>query len=104
MSTEMPRHEMPREYKTARLLLRPPRAEDVDDVFAYASLDGYTEYLNIPRPYTRKHAEERIALELSEEWAKGPTYALCFHSPRHEDGEGRGGEVASDRRHQHRHP
>ncbi len=71
--------QLPCEYRTPRLLLRPFAATDVDAVFAYASEHHYTEYLNLPRPYERRHAEEQVAIclkELREDWAKYPSYAI----------------------------
>ncbi len=49
------------ELRTERLLLRPFRSGDVDDVFAYASNSEWSRYLPVPDPYTRRHAEEFVA-------------------------------------------
>lgn len=49
------------ELRTERLLLRPFRSGDVDDVFAYASNPDWARYLPVPDPYTRRHAEEFVA-------------------------------------------
>jgi len=49
------------ELRTDRLLLRPFRSGDVDDVFAYASNPEWSRYLPVPDPYTRRHAEEFVA-------------------------------------------
>ncbi|MCY3647811.1 MAG: GNAT family N-acetyltransferase [Chloroflexi bacterium] len=49
------------ELRTERLLLRPFRSGDVDDVFAYASNPEWSRYLPVPDPYTRRDAEEFVA-------------------------------------------
>ena len=51
-----------REIRTERLLLRPFRPSDVDDVFAYASDPEWSANVpNVPYPYKRRHAEEFVA-------------------------------------------
>ena len=70
--------ELNREYRTQRLLLRPYTSADVRAVFAYASQPSYSEFLNLPRPYERKHAEERIAVCLKDDWTKEPSWALVL--------------------------
>ena len=56
------------ELKTERLLLRPYRLEDVDDVYAYAKDPGWDWFLvpGSPQPYTRRNAEESVARRLTE--------------------------------------
>jgi len=49
------------ELRTERLLLRPFRFDDVDDVFAYATDAEWARYLPVPDPYTRRDAEEFVA-------------------------------------------
>ena len=51
----------PSELRTARLLLRPFRPDDVEDVFAYARDPEWGRFLAVPAPYTRRHAEEFVA-------------------------------------------
>lgn len=51
----------PSELRTPRLLLRPYHFDDVDDVFAYGSDEEWGRYLDVPRPYTRRSAEEDVA-------------------------------------------
>ena len=49
--------------KTKRLLLRPFTKSDVDAVFSYSSDPEWVRYqVNIPQPFTRKDAEEFVAL------------------------------------------
>lgn len=52
----MTRPELPQVIETERLVLRPFRFEDVDDVFAYASNEEWGRYLPVPYPYERVHA------------------------------------------------
>ena len=49
------------QLRTPRLLLRPFRNGDVDDVFAYATDPEWGRYLPLPDPYTRRSAEEFVA-------------------------------------------
>ena len=53
----------PAELTTPRLVLRPFRPGDVDDVFEYAKDPEWAEFLRdaAPQPYTRRNAEEFIA-------------------------------------------
>src|SRR5215217_4713165 len=49
------------EIETARLLLRPWRASDVDDAFSYGSDPEWARYLwEVPQPYLRTHAEQFV--------------------------------------------
>ena len=67
------------ELKTERLLLRPFRPEDVDDVFEYARDPEWARYLTRePQPYTRKAAEESVARHVLESWETHPTWAIVL--------------------------
>ncbi len=72
----------PTELKTDRLLLRSSRFEDVDDVYAYASDPEWGRYLlfPVPRPYTRKNAEEFIAKQVIGDWSTNPHFAIVHES------------------------
>ena len=65
--------EMPKEIRTERLLLRPFRMSDVDDVFQYAQDPDWARYLHVPQPYLRSDAEEFVALQLED-----PSWAIVF--------------------------
>ena len=68
------------ELKTERLLLRPFRPEDVDDVFEYASDPEWARYLErVPQPFTRRAAEERVARGVLESWDTHPTWAIVLN-------------------------
>ena len=66
------------EIRTERLLLRPYRSGDVDDVFAYATDPEWSRYLEVPSPYTRRDAEEFVAKSLLADPGKNPTWAIVY--------------------------
>lgn len=45
---------------TARLLLRPYRGGDVDDIVAYATDVSWSRFLPVPVPYRREHAAQFV--------------------------------------------
>ena len=67
------------ELNTERMLLRPFRLEDVDDIYSYAKDPEYGRYQRI-RPYTRRSAEEFIAKELLASWSTHPAFAIVLSS------------------------
>ena len=66
------------ELRTERLLLRPFRLDDVDDVFEYARDPEWARYLggHIPQPYTRRDAEEFVARSVLASWDTNPDFAV----------------------------
>jgi len=52
--------------RTARLVLRPPRQDDVDDVFRASQDPESQRWLPMPIPYTRDHAVEFVAQRIEE--------------------------------------
>lgn len=68
------------ELRTARLLLRHFRPDDVDDVFAYARDPEWAEYLlnSVPNPYTRRNAEEFVAFQMRASAEDAPTWAIVL--------------------------
>ncbi len=68
------------EVNTERLLLRPFKLEDVDDVFEYARDPEYGRYLFLPQQYTRMHAEMFLARQLLESWDTRPVFAIVRDS------------------------
>ena len=68
------------ELRTERLLLRPFRLEDVDDVYAYARDPewGRALLLPVPEPYVRRNAEEFVARTLLASWSTDPHFAIVL--------------------------
>jgi ribosomal-protein-alanine N-acetyltransferase len=68
-----------RELRTARLLLRPFAAGDVEDALAYRDDEGFAWFLpHIPQPFTRRDAEAFVALNMTEPWDRSPTFAVVL--------------------------
>lgn len=64
---------------TERLVLRPHRLTDVDDVLAYARDPEWSRYLRIlPRPYERVHAEQFVAGQLLLDRVTHPAWAITL--------------------------
>ncbi len=70
---------LPDVIETERLILRPFRLGDVDDVFDYARDPEWSRYLRLlPRPYKRKHAEQFIARQLLLDRVTRPSWAITL--------------------------
>ncbi len=55
------------ELRTARLLLRPFAAGDIDDALAYRDDEELARFLpHIPQPFTRRDAEAFVELNMTE--------------------------------------
>ena len=59
-----------------RFLLRPFRLDDAAAVFAYASDPAFLQYLPIPMPYTRAHAEQFVAAQAALDRDVHPSWAI----------------------------
>ena len=66
----------PTELTTERLLLRPFRLSDVDDVLAYASDPEWAAFY--PRPYDRGKAEYTVARAVVDSWDREAEFAVVF--------------------------
>ena len=66
------------ELRTERLLLRPHRLEDVDDVFEFARDPDWARYLTVPTPYVREHAVEFVARRILASWDEYPAWAMVL--------------------------
>lgn len=55
---------MPDAIETARLVLRPYRWQDLDDILAYATDDVWARFLPVPWPYTRRDGERFLASQV----------------------------------------
>ena len=65
------------ELRTERLLLRPFRLEDVDDI---AEMGGFPTWDGSgPSPYTRRHAEEFLANAVLTSWNTRASFALVLN-------------------------
>lgn len=70
---------LPEVITTERLILRPFRFDDVDDVFAYARDSEWSRFLRIlPRPYEREHARQFIARQILRDRATHPSWAMTM--------------------------
>lgn len=68
------------EIRTARLLLRAFRTDDVDDALAYRNDPEFARYLpHISQPFTREHAERFVETNMTEPWDTLPTFAIVLH-------------------------
>ena len=68
----------PVELRTERLLLRPFKLDDVEDVFTCASDPEWARYIPVPQPYARQHAEEFVAQRVLASWDTNPVWALVL--------------------------
>lgn len=67
----------PPTLRTERLLLRPFRLTDAEDVYAYANDEEWSRFLaRAPWPYTRKDGEEWVARCVLTDWRTRPQFAL----------------------------
>ena len=68
----------PIELKTDRLALRPFTFGDVDDYFEYAVDPEFGRYINQPRPFTRRRAEEDVAGSILNSWESLPSFVVVL--------------------------
>ena len=66
----------PTELNTERLLLRPFRLSDIDDVLDYASDPDWAAFY--PRPYDRGSTEYMVAQAVLSSWDKKAEFAIVF--------------------------
>ena len=69
---------LPLEIRTERLLLRPWRMDDADDVLAYAADPEWTRYLLPSRPYEFHHAVEYLTAKIAADHASQGDWAIEF--------------------------
>jgi RimJ/RimL family protein N-acetyltransferase len=67
---------------TPRLLLRPFKPTDIDDLLAFAHDPEVGRFLpfSYPQPFLRRHAEELVARLVREPWEKHPYFAIVLNS------------------------
>lgn len=68
----------PTEIRTERLLMRPFRLKDADDVYAYAKEPEFGRFLPLPSPYEYRHAEVHVAQSFLNSWDTWPTFAISL--------------------------
>ncbi len=69
----------PTQITTERLVLRPFRADDVEDALAYRDDVEFARFLpHIPQPFTRRDAEAFVVTNMSEPWERSPTFAVVL--------------------------
>ena len=67
------------ELRTNRLNLRPFRADDVADSFAYRNDPEFARFLShVPVPFTEKDSEAFVKRNMSEPWDQSPTFAVIL--------------------------
>ena len=66
----------PTELRTERLLLRPFRLSDIDDVLEYAGDPLWAEFY--PRPYDRGSAEHMVARAVLQSWDRNAKFAMVL--------------------------
>ena len=64
--------------RTERLLLRPFRLKDADDVYAYAKEPEFSRFLPLPSPYEYIHAETYVAASFLTAWNVQPRFRDQF--------------------------
>ncbi len=68
----------PKNFQSKRLIYRPYKFEDIDQILKYAADPEWSRYLPVPVPYTRTDAEKFVASQLLLEWEKNPSWALAL--------------------------
>jgi RimJ/RimL family protein N-acetyltransferase/orotate phosphoribosyltransferase len=63
-------------FHSERFVLRPFRLDDAAAVFEYASDPAFLQYLPIPMPYTRVHAEQFVAAQAALDRDVHPSWAI----------------------------
>jgi ribosomal-protein-alanine N-acetyltransferase len=66
------------ELKTARLVLRPYRYEDVDDILEFSTNPDWSRFLPVPQPYTREDATRYIQEFIEMPHAEGKGFAITL--------------------------
>ena len=68
--------DLPKSIESNRLLLRPHRFGDVEDILVYAIDPEWSRYMPVPHPYARKDAEEFLALAKLDESSTRGAWAI----------------------------
>ncbi len=73
----MSQSSLPEILETKRLVLRPYRFEDVEDVLAYATDKEWSKFLPVPRPYSRMDAIQFLARMTLLDRVVHPSWAIA---------------------------
>lgn len=63
---------------TSRLVLRPHSFADLDDMLVYARDERWSQFMSVPKPYTRADGERWIARAILIDWDVEPTWVLEY--------------------------
>ena len=67
------------DMRTERLLLRPHRLEDVDEILEFASDPEWGRYMvSVRRPCLREHAVKSVARRMLASWDEHPLWAMVL--------------------------
>lgn len=66
------------EIETERMLLRPHRLDDVDDIMEFAHDPEWGRFMLVPMPYHRKHAVAFVARRALASWDEHPAWAMVL--------------------------
>lgn len=68
---------MPEVMETNRIVLRPSRCDDVEDVFAYASDEEWARYMaSVPEHYSHSDAVDFVSLQMLLDRVVHPSWAI----------------------------
>lgn len=74
----MSQSSLPEIIETKRLVLRPYRFEDVEDVLSYATDEEWSKFLPVPRPYLRMDAIQFLARMALLDRLVHPAWAIAI--------------------------
>ena len=63
---------------TVRLILRPYKGKDLDDIMLYATDPRWAKFLPVPQPYERNHGADFINSQLALDRSMLPSWAIEF--------------------------
>ena len=71
---------IPNELRTERLVLRPYRLEDIEDILEYATSPNWARFIPVPQPYTREDAIRYVQEFIEMRPADGIGFAVTLQS------------------------
>jgi ribosomal-protein-alanine N-acetyltransferase len=76
MPDDMSQSSLPEIIETKRMILRPYRSEDVEDILAYATDEAWSRFLPVPRSYSRTDAVQFLDRQALLDRSVHPTWAV----------------------------